>query len=52
MSPQYKLVYFNMMGRAEPTRLIFAAAGVPYEDDRIEKANWPTLKESERVLTG
>ena len=26
--PQYKLPYFNMRGRAAPTRLIFKAAGV------------------------
>lgn len=47
MGAEYKLTYFNMMGRAEPTRLIFAAAGVAYDDHRIEKHEWPALKESE-----
>uniref|UniRef100_A0A914W1U6 glutathione transferase n=1 Tax=Plectus sambesii TaxID=2011161 RepID=A0A914W1U6_9BILA len=42
--PHYKLTYFNMMGRAEPMRLMFAYAGVPYEDNRIEKEQWPALK--------
>ncbi|CAB3399268.1 unnamed protein product [Caenorhabditis bovis] len=41
---EYKLVYFNMMGRAEPARLIFAYAGVKYKDERIEKAAWPEIK--------
>ena len=31
-----KLIYFNLMGRAEVTRLILAQAGVSYEDKRIE----------------
>ena len=42
--PTYKLTYFNGRGRAEITRLIFAAAGVPYEDVRIEKEAWPAVK--------
>ena len=41
-----KLVYFNLMGRAETTRLILAQAGVSYEDKRIEKEEWPALKTS------
>ena len=41
-----KLVYFNLMGRAETARLILAQAGVSYEDKRIEKEEWPALKAS------
>lgn len=41
---EYKLQYFNMMGRAEPARLIFAYAGVQYVDERIEKPSWPEIK--------
>jgi len=44
MVHQYKLVYFNGRGRAEPARLIFAYAGVNYNDHRIESAEWPALK--------
>jgi glutathione S-transferase len=40
--PNYKLNYFNARGRAELTRLIFAAAGVQYTDNRI--ADWPASK--------
>ena len=41
--PNFKLTYFNGRGRAELTRLIFAAADVKYTDERL--ANWPTGKE-------
>jgi len=44
MVHQYKLVYFNGRGRAEPSRLIFAYAGVNYTDQRIEQAEWPGMK--------
>jgi prostaglandin-H2 D-isomerase / glutathione transferase len=40
----YELVYFNGMGRAELTRLIFAAAGVKYKDTRISKSDWESYK--------
>ncbi|XP_072014442.1 hematopoietic prostaglandin D synthase-like [Amphiura filiformis] len=42
--PQYKLSYFPVRGRAELTRLLFAQAGVEYEDHRIPPSTWPTLK--------
>ena len=40
----YKLIYFNLRGRAELARLIFAQAGVEYDDHRIEREEWPELK--------
>jgi glutathione S-transferase len=42
---QYKLTYFNARGRAEIARLLFVVSGVPYQDHRIEYAEWPVLKE-------
>ena len=42
--PQYKLTYFNGRGRAEVSRLIFAQAGVEYEDKRISGEEWGQLK--------
>ena len=41
-----KLTYFNGRGRAEAARLILAYAGVEYEDERFEFAEWPALKPS------
>lgn len=36
----YKLTYFDVRGRAEIIRLIFAQAGVEYEDIRIGQDEW------------
>ncbi|XP_017202759.2 hematopoietic prostaglandin D synthase [Oryctolagus cuniculus] len=48
--PNYKLTYFNMRGRAEIIRYIFAYLNIKYEDRRIEQADWPEIKSS--VLFG
>ena len=40
----YKLTYFNSKGLAEVTRLIFAQAGVQYEDKRVTREEWLKLK--------
>jgi len=45
MSENYRLVYFNCRGRAEPARYLFAYANVLYEDVRFEEKDWPTLKQ-------
>ncbi|OWF40795.1 hematopoietic prostaglandin D synthase-like [Mizuhopecten yessoensis] len=42
----FKLHYFDLKGRAEMARLLFAYAKVKYEDVRIDRAKWPELKES------
>ena len=42
----YKLTYFNVKARAETARFIFALKGIPYEDNRIDRKDWPQLKKS------
>jgi len=43
--PQYKLLYFNLRGRAEPVRWMLAVADQPYEDTRFDKEKeWPIKK--------
>jgi len=40
-----KLTYFDFSGsRGEECRLALAVAGVPFEDKRIERADWPKIK--------
>ena len=50
MATSYKLTYFNLRARAEPTRLVFAYAGVDYEDIRVIYENlaeeWLPMKNS------
>ncbi|CAF0869000.1 unnamed protein product [Rotaria sordida] len=40
----YRLNYFNGRGRAEVSRLIFAAVGQKFEDIRYEQNEWPLYK--------
>ena len=44
--PSYKLTYFSGRGFAEATRMLFAQAGVEYEDVRMTQESWPALKAS------
>nr|KAG5698212.1 hypothetical protein BaRGS_030575 [Batillaria attramentaria] len=39
-----KLVYFDIRGRAEFIRLVLEAAGQTYEDERVQFADWETVK--------
>ena len=48
--PSIKLTYFGIKGRAELSRLILAAAEMPYEDNRVTNEQWAVLKPSEYQL--
>ncbi len=43
--PKIRLTYFDGAGRAELSRLILAAAGLDYEDRRIDNEQWMRMKE-------
>uniref|UniRef100_A0A0L8HMA4 GST N-terminal domain-containing protein n=1 Tax=Octopus bimaculoides TaxID=37653 RepID=A0A0L8HMA4_OCTBM len=43
--PSYTIHYFNHRGRAEVCRMLLAAAGVKYNDRRIESSEWAVMRE-------
>ncbi|XP_070557322.1 hematopoietic prostaglandin D synthase-like [Ptychodera flava] len=45
--PKYKLTYLVFRGRGEVIRLLFAAAGVEFEDVRVTLKDWPAVKEAD-----
>lgn len=42
--PTNKLTYFDIRGRAEMTRMTFAAGGVKFEDCRVPFQDWPAMQ--------
>ena len=40
----YKLTYFDIKGAAEKVRLAFVLNGIPFEDERLQRAQWLELK--------
>ncbi|XP_071142707.1 S-crystallin SL11-like [Mytilus edulis] len=44
MPVKFKISYFDIKGRAELPRLVFAAAGKEFDDDRISGDKWTAFK--------
>lgn len=38
------LIYFDLPGRAEVTRILLNYAGIPFEDRHVTRDQWPELK--------
>lgn len=43
---KFTVYYFNIKGRGEIVRLMLTAAGVDFEDHRVQGEEWPKLKSS------
>lgn len=46
MAPPYKVTYFDFVALGEPIKLLLSYGGIEFEDDRIQRENWPALKPS------
>eukprot|EP01059_Diplonema_ambulator_P008012 TRINITY_DN17542_c0_g1_i11.p1 TRINITY_DN17542_c0_g1~~TRINITY_DN17542_c0_g1_i11.p1 ORF type:complete len:220 (+),score=98.60 TRINITY_DN17542_c0_g1_i11:1157-1816(+) len=44
MSSSIKVIYFDMAGRVEPTRLCLTLGGVPFEDEILTWESWGAMK--------
>ncbi|KAL4226801.1 hypothetical protein ACF0H5_014780 [Mactra antiquata] len=44
--PSYKFQYFDVRGRGELCRYVFVAAGKDFEDARVVREDWPSVKPS------
>ncbi|XP_063977327.1 uncharacterized protein LOC135162608 [Diachasmimorpha longicaudata] len=42
--PTYKVIYFPVKALAEPIRFLLSYGGVDFQDERFDRANWPTIK--------
>ncbi|VDI71626.1 Hypothetical predicted protein [Mytilus galloprovincialis] len=52
MPAKYKISYFDIRGKGELPRLIFAAAGKDFEDERLSGDKWTAFKPSKRRWSG
>ncbi|XP_057293117.1 glutathione S-transferase 1-like [Hydractinia symbiolongicarpus] len=50
MAPKYTLHYFDIPARGEPIRMLFAVAGVEYEDKRYTFNDIPSIKANDNLF--
>ncbi|KAF7271038.1 glutathione S-transferase-like [Rhynchophorus ferrugineus] len=46
MASSYKVTYFDIMGLGEPIRVLLSYGGLDFEDFRVQRESWPSLKPS------
>lgn len=51
MAPAYKVTYFDITALGEPIRFLLSYGGIEFEDNRIQKENWPALKPCKDLTT-
>jgi prostaglandin-H2 D-isomerase / glutathione transferase len=45
--PSYKVTYFNVTALGEPIRMLLKYGDIDFEDVRVERDDWPAMKDSE-----
>nr|XP_054773108.1 glutathione S-transferase 3-like [Lytechinus pictus] len=48
--PNYKVIYFDARGRAEPARMMFTLRGTNFVDDRFKHEEWPQRKTNKEMF--
>ena len=48
----FQLTYYNLRGRAEIIRYVLLAGNIDFEDERIERSNWPSVKNTYKLPAG
>lgn len=49
--PNYKVIYFNVKALAEPLRFLLSYGNIEFEDIRVSREEWPTLKSCKNSFT-
>lgn len=49
--PSYKVIYFNVKALAEPLRFLLSYGNIDFEDIRVSREEWPTLKSCKQPLS-
>lgn len=50
MAGKDELIYFDVKGRGEPIRMLYALTGVDFEDKRVTNDEWPAVQPSKSFI--